>query len=421
MINFKDVIRQLIRDVRSEKLRTFLTVFGIVWGTVAISLMLAFGTGLHKQLVKSTAGLGDRIVITWPGLTSIPFEGLGKGRRMRVTEEDLDFVRTQASGLKAVSGEYSKNLRIDYGAKSMSADCSGVNAEFGSMRNLIPQPGGRFIDAIDMAEQRRVVFLGNDLAADIFGRQGDKSEDHPPFPQAVGKTMLINSSPFLVIGVLIKKDQDSSYSGPDEGKMFIPSSTYRGITGEKYVNNFVFQSTRVDKTKEVIENVRAALAHRLRFDPKDKEAMSAWDTTEQFQFFDIFMLSFNAFLGLIGVLTLVVGGIGVSNIMNVVVEERTREIGIKMSLGARQHFLLMQVLIETLMVTALGGAVGFAISLGICAVFPKFGFGEYVGDPVVSPVVTLLTAVALGVVGLVAGFFPARDASRLDPVVAMKL
>src|SRR5471032_307742 len=130
MVTFKDVFRQLIRDVRSEKLRTFLTVFGIVWGTVAISLMLAFGTGLHKQLVKATAGLGDRIVITWPGLTSIPFEGLGKGRRIRLRDEDLAFVRTQAAGLNAISGEYSKNLRIDYGAKTMSADCSGVDAEF---------------------------------------------------------------------------------------------------------------------------------------------------------------------------------------------------------------------------------------------------------------------------------------------------
>src|SRR4029078_6107922 len=97
-INLKDVLRQLVRDIRSEKLRTFLTVFGIVWGTVAISLMLAFGTGLPKQLIKSTAGLGDRIVIAWPGLTSIPFEGLGKGRRIRITDEDLAAVRPQVEG-----------------------------------------------------------------------------------------------------------------------------------------------------------------------------------------------------------------------------------------------------------------------------------------------------------------------------------
>src|SRR5204863_8452443 len=118
-----------------------------------------------------------------------------------------------------------------------------------------------------------------------------------------------------------------------------------------------------------------------RFDAKDKEALSLWDTTEQFKFFDIFMLAFNAFLGLIGVLTLVVGGIGVSNIMNVVVEERTREIGIKMALGAKQGWILTQFLMETLLVTAVGGAIGFAISIAICSVFPESAV-EYVGRPV---------------------------------------
>src|SRR5438477_12273590 len=107
IIPMKDALRQLLRDVRSEKLRTFLTIFGIVWGTVAISLMLAFGTGLHKQLIKSTAGLGDRIVIAWPGLTSVPYEGLGKGRRIRIREDDLATLRGNVEGLKSISGEYS--------------------------------------------------------------------------------------------------------------------------------------------------------------------------------------------------------------------------------------------------------------------------------------------------------------------------
>jgi len=410
MITLKDVFKQLIRDVRNEKLRTFLTVFGIVWGTVAISLMLAFGTGLHRQIIKSTAGLGDRIVIVWPGLTSIPFEGLGKGRRIRITEDDIVSVRSDVAGLKAISSEYSTNMKVDYGTKTMSVDVSGVSPEFGSMRNLIPQSGGRFINPIDMDKQRRVAFLGEKLTRDIFGES-----------QAVGKTVLINQSPFLVIGTLVKKDQDSSYSGPDAGKMWIPSTTYRALTGEKYVNNFVFQADAATNTKRIIERTRAAFGKRLRFDAKDKEALSMWDTTEQFVFLDIFMLAFNSFLGIIGVLTLVVGGIGVSNIMNVVVEERTREIGIKMALGAKQRWILTQFLLETLLVTFLGGVIGFGISIAVCAVFPKLGFTEYVGDPVVSPLVTILTALALGIVGLVAGYFPAREAAQLDPVVAMKL
>jgi len=408
-LSIKDVFRQLWRDIRAEKLRTFLTVFGIVWGTVAITLMLAFGTGQKKQLVKSTAGLGDRIVIGWPSLTSIPYEGLGKGRRIRLTEDDLEAARKQTPGVKGLSGEYETSFKVQYGTKTMSVDCSGVTPEFGSMRNLIPESGGRFIDDIDNGEQRRVVFIGDKFKKNIFGDAA-----------AVGKTMMINQSPFLVVGVLKEKDQDSSYSGRDNDKMFIPASTYRALSGSKYINNFILQPENAGMSKEVTAAFRTALGKRLRFDPKDKEALSVWDTTEQFQFFDIFMLAFNGFLGLIGVLTLVVGGIGVSNIMNVVVEERTREIGIKMALGAKQRWVLTQFLIETMLVTSIGGIVGFAISIGICSIFPD-QLVQYVGKPVVSAPVALLTTAALGMVGFVAGYFPAREAARLDPVVAMKL
>jgi len=123
----------------------------------------------------------------------------------------------------------------------------------------------------------------------------------------------------------------------------------------------------------------------------------------------------------VGCFTLIVGGIGVSNIMNVVVEERTKEIGIKMALGARQRWVMRQLLLETVLITAMGGAVGFAISWTVCALFPKFGVTRFVGDPEISLPVAALTALVLGVTGLLAGYFPAREASRLDPVVAMKL
>jgi putative ABC transport system permease protein len=175
----------MLRDVRSQKLRTSLTVFGIIWGTVAVTLLGAFGQGLHKQIVKNTAGLGDRIAIAWPSLTSVPFEGLGKGRRIRVMEEQIETVRREAVGVAAISSEYSDTLKLHYGSKTVAVDTSGVSPEFGPMRNLIPAEGGRFISPLDVQEQRRVLFLGDKIAEEIFGKT-----------PAVGKTVLFGGSPF---------------------------------------------------------------------------------------------------------------------------------------------------------------------------------------------------------------------------------
>ena len=410
MTTIKEVFLQLYRDLRTQKLRTFLTVFGIVWGTVAVTLLLAFGTGLKKQLVKNTAGLGDRICIAWPGLTSIPFEGLGKGRKIRLMEEDIDAIRREAEGLAGVSSEYDSSMKLHLDLKTWPVDVSGVSPEFGRMRNLIPQEGGRFIDPTDMDARRRVLFLGDKLAQNVFGKE-----------DPVGKTVMLGNSPFLVVGVLKPKTQDSSYSGRDNDKATIPGTTYRALTGEKYVDNVIYQARSAFETDALTARILEILGKRKRFDPKDKEALSVWDTTGQFKFFDTFMLAFTGFLGIVGSLTLVVGGIGVSNIMNVVVEERTKEIGIKMALGAKQRFILVQFLLETLLVTAIGGAIGFAVSLGICAAFPRLGFTDSVGVPEVSPLVAAITVGILGLIGLLAGWFPAREASRLDPVVAMKL
>lgn len=412
MLSLRDALRQMWRDVRSQKLRTFLTVFGIVWGTVSVSLLLAFGKGLQSQMILNSAGIGDAICIAWPGLTSTPFEGLGKGRRVRLNEDDVEAIRKEARGVNQISSEYSKTLKLNYGAKTIAIDISGVSPEFGAMRNILPQEGGRFFNPTDMAQQRRVLFIGNKMAEDVFGKDA---------AGIVGKTVMLGGSPFLIVGVLQSKVQNSSYSGRDSQKGFIPGTTYRGITGEKWVDNLIYQPVDARATEQVTDDVRRVIAQRQRFDPADKEAFSVWDTTEQFKFFEIFFLSFRLFLGIIGSFTLIVGGIGVSNIMNVVVEERTKEIGIKMALGARDRWLLRQLLLETLLITGMGGAIGFLIAFSVCAVFPRFGVTEYVGNPDLSLSVAALTAAILGVTGLLAGYFPARDASRLDPVVAMKL
>jgi putative ABC transport system permease protein len=409
-VGWKYYLRQFLRDIRSQKLRAALTLFGLVWGTTAVTLLLAFGEGLQARLIKNIRGLGENIVICWPSQTSKPWEGLPRNRKITIKEDDITALRREVPGLTAISGEYSTgNKKFKVGRKVIVPGVTGANPIFAAMRNLIPQTGGRYIDDLDMDERRRVVFLGDGLKHDLFGDA-----------EAVGQYVNINGMPFLVVGVMKKKEQDSSYQGRDTDRASMPATTFRAVYGQEEYGNFVLQVGDAETVEAAKGKVIATLAKIHRFDPTDSEAVRMWDVTENEKFMRSFMLGFRIFLGVMGVLTLVVAGIGVSNIMNVVVEERTKEIGVKMALGARQRAIITQFLFETLLLTALGGAIGFAISAGICAAFPA-SLDEYVGTPAISLQVGATTTAVLGLIGFLAGFFPARSAARLNPVEALRL
>jgi len=191
--------------------------------------------------------------------------------------------------------------------------------------------------------------------------------------------------------------------------------------GRRYLNNMVFKPKEPKQNEFVKKRVYEVLGKKYRFDPEDKEALAMWDTTGMEKFFNYFFYGMRVFLGIIGAFTLIVGGIGVSNIMNVVIEERTKEIGIKMATGAKKRFILSQFLFETLLITFIGGAIGFLVSWGIISVFPLFKLEEYIGTPAFSASVAILAALILGLIGLLAGFFPARRASSLNPIEALRL
>ena len=402
-------LKQILQDVRHQKVRTLLTLLGITWGTVSVALLMAFGEGLEKRIRKDQHGLGENIVIAWPTRTALPYQGLGKGRPIKVNEGDIEALRREIPEA-TFSGEHARDKSTFRRERvRLTPDMSANSPIFAAMRNIIPAPGGRYVNDLDLDRRRRVVFLGDQLKDDLFGKD-----------EAVGKTVMIDNIPFLVIGVMQEKTQDSSYGGRDKDKAFVPETTYRGLFSERYVDNFIFQAQDAAMVPAVTRKVYEVLARRHKFDPDDKEAIGMWDTTEAEKFFRVFFGTFRAFLGIVGSFTLIVGGIGVSNIMYVVVEERTREIGIKLAVGAKPRFIQGQFLTETLTLTAVGGLLGFLVTLLVMAVFPK-SLDEYVGTPEASPLVILTTAVLLGAIGVVAGWFPARRASLMDPVVALKL
>jgi len=404
-------IKQFFNDLKRQKLRSLLTMFGIFWGSCSVVLLFAFGHGIHYAQMKSQKGMGDNICIFWPGLTAKEFQGLPKGRRIWPTEDDITLLKASTVTVGTISPEFRRwNQHLRYERNLTQRPVIGIWPEFGKMRNLIPAAGSRFLNQKDQDERRRVVFIGNILKTDLF----DAAD-------AVGKTMMINATPFTVIGVMKEKQQNSSYGGRDSRLAFIPSSTYRSMFSERYVDNFVLQAKPGFTMSQAKQEVYDIMGKKYQFDPTDDQALGTWDTTRSFEFLNNFFLAFQYFLVGIGVCTLITGGIGVSNIMNVVLEERTKEIGIKMALGAKKKMILMQFVMETLIITAIGGVLGFLFAWLVCSLVPSMGLTDFIGIPQVDIRAGITVTILLGIIGFLAGIFPARRAANLQPVQALKL
>jgi putative ABC transport system permease protein len=403
-------LAEFIRDLKAQKLRTALTVFGIVWGTVAIIVLLAFGVGFQKQLAINMHGIGEHIIIMFPGSTTKPYEGFGVGRPIRLIEEDIQLLATQVKGIDRISPEYSSyDSPIRVGENVMNSLVAGVYPIYADMRNVIPAPGGRFINDLDMKQRRRVALIGDEVRNLLFG------ESDP-----IGKLVYVGQVPFTVVGVMMKKEQNSSYNRRDGDRVFIPSTTFSSVFGAPYVNNVIYTPVNPTESKAVNEDVRNVLAKKYRFDPTDLDAIWLWDTTEFDKFIFYFFLAFNIFMGLIGSVTLAVGGIGVANIMYIVVQERVKEIGIKRAVGARRSNIMLQFFMETFFVIAFGSSIGFLIAIGITQALQYIPIKEFVGTPVISVEVALATAFVLTVIGLAAGLLPARRAANLNVVDCLR-
>ena len=400
-------------DAAHNRKRIALTVLAIAWGTLSIVLLLSFGEGMKRAFHRTVRGMGEDIGVLWPGATTKPYAGLPSGRTVQFTDEDAEIIGARIPEIAAVSREYNKRVPVTRGSKSVNARVRGVDPSFGPMRNLIPAAGGRFPNERDLAEKRRVAFLGDELATDLFGKE-----------DPVGKTVQINQSSFLVVGVMQPKVMMGMYSGPDKSQATIPATTFKAMFTDGKIGNMVYKP----KSPEVADRAKAeiyrVLARKYRFDPDDTRALGVWDTRENQRMTDNIAVGIQIFLGIIGALTLFVGGMGVANIMYAVVKERTREIGVKMALGAKVRQVMAPFVMEALMMTVLGGVLGTMVSLGLMAVIASLPLeGEafdFLGRPTFSPAIAVATSVVLGTIGTLAGYFPARRAASVNPAVSLR-
>jgi putative ABC transport system permease protein len=413
----KELVAQSWSNLRRNPTRSLLTMLGIVWGIVAVAVLLAYGTGFRKVLTTAFDAFGKSAVVVWPGQTSEQAGGERAGRRVKLELADREAMLSEASLVKAVSLETVRWTDINYRDRMANTAIRGVYPEYGEIRNEVPSEG-RWLTAEDFVERRRVTFLGERLKEKLFGGRS-----------AVGEVVQIQGMRFTVVGTMSRKFQMSNYFTSDDECAWIPYSTAGDVWDTRYAAVVVFSAVSPALEEKAIQQVRDAIGKRQRFSGSDKRALQIFGRQEFRPIIDGITIGLQVLRVFIGTLTLGIGGVGVANIMLVSVDERVREIGLRRALGARKRHIRFQFLAEALVLTALGGAIGIVLAYAITAALPVLPLlGPLYEDETgradlhlrISSWTVLGSTAILVLVGVLAGLIPAVKASRLDPVVALR-
>ena len=404
-------------SLRRSRTRSLLTMTGIVWGIVAVTLLIAYGSGFRFVLVRAFEAFGKSAVTCWGQQTSEQPGGQRAGRKVKFEQADLDAVKSEATLVKHACLETVKWLPVAYGDRLANTAIRGVCPEYGDMRNEVPVEG-RWINASDEVERRRVVFLGYRVKDQLFSGRN-----------AVGETVQIGGVRFTVVGVMDKKLQLSNYFTSDDRSVFIPFAAAGELWNTRYPQVLIFEPVAPQFEKKAETQVLAAIATRQGFSPTDKKAIQMFGREEFRPIIDGLTIGLQVLLLFIGALTLAIGGVGVMNIMLVSVDERIREIGLRRALGARKWHIQLQFLAETMLLMLLGGVIGIVLSYVLSAVLPTLPLlGPLFEDTSgkgdihlrISAMAVLGSAIVLLIVGVFSGMIPALRASRLDPVEALR-
>jgi putative ABC transport system permease protein len=412
-MNILMLLREFIEDIKTQKTRAFLTTIAISWGILAVTLLMAFGEGLSFRMREGLLNAGDRIIRVYGGQTTKKWEGLSVGRRIMLRTEDCDIIQKNIPQVALAVPVLNRGVRLKVGNIISSTHMEGVYPEFEFLRRTFHGAGGRFFNEKDLKERKRVVFLGGEIAKELFER-----------PDPYGETVEIDGIPFTVVGTMPKKLQTSMNNGPDDRRALIPFTTFESIYGDPYLDEMIVKPVRVEDGMYVEKEIRRVLAKKYNFDPTDERAVPMWNFIENEEQGAKVFRGLNIFLAVIGSMSLIIAGVGVANIMFVVAKERTREIGIKRAVGAKRSYIIFQFIFESLLIAFIGGVFGLIVSVGLIKLVwmlpAEGGAMTFLGRPILSGSVLAVSMILLTLIGLLAGLFPAKKAASITPVDALR-
>jgi len=408
--------RFFLSEFRKRRKKAALITFALFWGTMSILLLLSFGQGMTTQFQVSFSGLGQNLIMISGGQTSKTHQGLPKGRRIRMYPTDISYLRERIPEIKTIAPESWNNRQVSANGKEINRVVHGTTADFAKMRSQIPQLGGRFINPDDVKYGRKVAFIGWNVAKDLFGNTNP-----------LGNTIIIQRVPFTVIGVLKKKLQDSMYNGPDAEQIYLPFSAFSQIDSQYHIDRIHIQPYTIEQSPLIEERVRTLLGRKYRFNKNDRYAIYIWNTIENSKDAVAIFKGIEIFLGIIGALTLLIGAVGVTNLMYAIVKERTQEVGIKMALGARRRNIVMQFFLETLFIFTKGTFWGFVSAFNLVNLirlipisYENFGIESYLLRPVFSLQIFFVYLIIVGSLVFLSGIFPALRASKMNPIASLR-